>query len=39
MNCANDPVTVRESDENELLSATIKCGGAVTCVVSKEEDE
>lgn len=36
MNGANDPVTVRES---ELLSATIKCGGTVTCVVSKKEDE
>ena len=34
MNCANDPVTVLP--ESELLSATIKCGGTVTC---KEYDD
>lgn len=37
MNGANDPVTVMP--ESAMLSATIKCGGAVTCVVSKKEDE
>lgn len=37
MNCANDPVTVLP--ESALPSATIKCGDAVTCVVSKKEDE
>ena len=37
MNCANDPVTVLP--ESAPLSATIKCGGAVTCVVSKKESE
>lgn len=36
MNCANNPVTVLP--ESVLLSATIKCGGAVTCVVSKKEE-
>lgn len=25
--------------DDSKLSATIKCGGAVTCVVSKKEDE